>query len=292
MSTVCVFTPTYNRAYTLTRLYESLERQTCRDFEWLVVDDGSTDGTEELVASFKERGCVTITYLKVENGGKQRAHDLAVSRCRQELFFVLDSDDYLTDDAIETIVTTWREHAGDPSVGGILALKGWDAERPLGTRMPANRSISTQWGLYNSGFKGDISLIYRTDVLRQFPFEVDEGEKFIPETYTYYRIDQRYVCVLVDKIITVCEYLPDGYTKAFPRNVIASPKGYLRHKRLCMEMSEGFVPLLKSTVLYLVACRLNGQRNAIREAKSLPVALLAYLPARVLCATVFKDGFR
>ena len=99
--TVC--TPTYNRAHTLPRLYESLVRQTSQDFEWLVVDDGSTDNTRELVDGWVAEGRIRIRYVYKENGGKPSAHNLGVRMAAGELFFCVDSDDYLTDNAVEVI---------------------------------------------------------------------------------------------------------------------------------------------------------------------------------------------
>lgn len=288
MKTVCVFTPTFNRAYTLGRLYESLKRQTCRNFSWLIVDDGSTDNTESLISSFIGENEIDITYKKVSNGGKQRAQDLAVKLCQNELFFVLDSDDYLVDRAIEIIVREWANLRNRSDIAGILALKGRDQNHPLGTWMPNGIIFSRQWDLYRSGFKGDISLIYRTDILRKYPHEVEAGETFIPETYVYYRIDEEYTCRLVNEILTICEYLPDGYSHAFPRNVIDSPKCYYKHKKLCMNLSEGPIQLLKNTVLYLVACHMCGRRDGLRNAKSIPIAVIAWLPARLLSVTYFR----
>ena len=288
MASICVFTPTYNRKYTLERLYESLKRQSFRDFRWLVVDDGSSDGTDELIASFSSEEAIPIEYVYVSNGGKQRAHDLAVSMCDDELFFVVDSDDYLVDNALQLIVERWARVRGKDNVAGLLGLMGEDTSTPLGTRMPKDVSFSTQWDLYGSGFKGDISLIYRTDVLKKFPFDVDPDEKFIPETYVYYRIDQHYTCALIDEILTIAKYLPDGYSHSFPKNVIANPKCYYRHKKLCMEMSKGLKQLFYNTVLYLVACRLCSRNDGIRNSRNKPVAFAAYPVALFLLFTVFN----
>ena len=109
MKTVTVFTPTYNRAYTLPKLYNSLCRQTSVDFMWLVVDDGSTDNTEELIKGWQEENKVLIEYHKQSNGGKMRAHNLGVKLCNSELFFCVDSDDYISDVAIEHIIDYWNE---------------------------------------------------------------------------------------------------------------------------------------------------------------------------------------
>lgn len=289
MQTVCVFTPTFNRAYIIGELYESLKNQTLQDFVWLVVDDGSTDETKELFESYMAENAIPIIYERVKNGGKQRAHDYATSFCMNELFFCVDSDDYLVPDAIETIVRTWDEVRGDETIGGVLGLRGHDSEHPLGTWMPKGLQFSTQQELYGSlGFKGDVALVYRTDVMRRFTFDVEPGEKFIPETYVYFRIDQEYRCRLVNQVLQVGDYLPDGYTHEFPKNVIASPKSYLKHKRYCMEIARGFKNIWFSTVMYMVAHHLSEGTYGFEGSKSPLIAALAFPFAAILVHTKFR----
>lgn len=288
MKTICVFTPTFNRGYIISKIYESLERQSLQDFVWLVVDDGSTDNTEELFDKFVRDASFPIIYKRVENGGKQRAHDYAVSICDNELFFCLDSDDHLTPDAIETIVSAWEECKNDPTVGGILALRGTDEQTVIGTKMPCGVTYATQHDLFEKyRYKGDSALIYRTDVLRQFPFDVEPGEKFIPETFVYFQIDQKYRCRLVNKIIQVGDYLPDGYTSDFPNNVIASPKSYLKHKKFCMEIAEGFLSKLYCTAMYMVAHHLAYGSYGVEGTTCKYLVPLALPLAAVLVHTKF-----
>jgi glycosyltransferase involved in cell wall biosynthesis len=147
MATVCVFTPTYNRAYVLPKLYKSLVSQTSHDFSWLVVDDGSTDNTAELVHGWQAEGLVPITFIRQENGGKQRATNTGMEHCKDELFFVVDSDDYLVPTAIEQVVEVWQGARNDATLAGIVALRGSDEETPLGTHMPAGVSRVKMWDL-------------------------------------------------------------------------------------------------------------------------------------------------
>ena len=287
--TVCVFTPTYNRAYILGTLYQSLCAQTSFDFMWFVVDDGSTDNTEELVGEFEKAAPFDVRYLKVSNGGKQRAHDLAVSLCENELFFCVDSDDHLTPDAIQTVVSAWGEVRERDDIAGILALHGTSERDPIGSWMPSDVTFSTQHALYERyGFKGDISLIYRTDVLREFPFDVEPGEKFIPETYSYFQIDRCYSCLLVNKIIKIGDYLPDGYSSAFPKNVLSNPRSYLKHKRLCMEMSTGLYNRFYDTAMFMVAHYVAKGSYGLGECTSVAMGALALIPAVILAHTKFK----
>lgn len=147
MATVCVFTPTFNRAYILPKLYESLVAQTSRDFSWLIVDDGSTDNTAELVHGWQAEGLVPITYIYQENGGKQRATNTGMSHCTDELFFVVDSDDHLVPSAVEQIVDVWQGARSDVTLAGIVALRGTDEDTPLGTHMPTGVTRVKMWDL-------------------------------------------------------------------------------------------------------------------------------------------------
>ena len=184
MNDICIFTPTYNRAYRLPNLFESLKRQQCDNFCWLIVDDGSSDGTETLVRSFMENSLFPIRYVKQKNGGKARAHNTGVAHCESELFFCVDSDDELTPHALNELWDRWLEVRHDPNVAGLIGVYGKAIDEPLGTWMPDGIETTTMWDLYyKHKYKGDSAHIYRTDILRKYPFKVAEGEKFLAETY-------------------------------------------------------------------------------------------------------------
>ena len=211
-----VFTPTYNRRELLIRAYESLKRQTVKDFEWLIVDDGSTDRTDDEVKKWIEEGLVPIRYHYRENGGKMRAHNTGVSLARGELFMCLDSDDYLTDTAVSDMITAYDNASSvndtNKPVGGVVAHKGCTPEKLLGSSDFPDVDISTLYGLYLKGFSGETTLMYRTDILRRFPFPETEGEKYVPEDYIYDKIDEVCVLAVLPRIVTVCEIVGGGYT--------------------------------------------------------------------------------
>lgn len=289
MPSVCIFTPTYNRAYTLPQLYESLCAQTCYDFEWLVVDDGSADNTPELLEGYKETAPFAMRYLRVANGGKPRAINLGLENAQAELFFVVDSDDVLVPQAVEWICSVWETVKDDTGVAGILALCGKSATEPLAGRLPKGVSRLKLWDLYERyGFKSDVSLVHRTQILREYPYEVAEGEKFIAETYVYYQIDERFDMVADDRIYMIREYLEDGLTSNFAANAKANAVGYMRHKRLCAELSRTFRRRYKETALYLVGCMLTHTKGGIASAPSPACAVLAYPAALALRYTVFR----
>ncbi len=221
-----VFTPTYNRRELLRRAYESLKSQTCSDFCWLIVDDGSTDETGELVGEWIREGIIPIEYHYVENGGKMRAHNRGVEYCKTEWFLCLDSDDRLAPDAVGNILNFIEENKlseieeGKPGdkTAGIIAHKGKSEKELLnGIEFPLeyleqNKNRTTLYGLYLKGFKGETTLVFRTKVLRKYPFPEIDGEKYVPEDYIYDKIDAGYEYIVMPVILTVCEIVSEGYT--------------------------------------------------------------------------------
>ena len=277
---ITVFTPTYNRAYLLNRLYESLVRQTNQSFVWLIVDAGSTDNTKEFVNDCIFRDLIEIRYFKQENGGKQRAHNKAVELCETELFICVDSDDFLTEIAIEKFLSIWDRIEQKSELSGIVALKGHDINKPLGTSMPNNLKISPLNELYNKyGFTGDTTLLFRTDILKKFPFYVAEGEKFIGEGYIYIQIDQYYSMYIVNEVLCICEYLNDGYTANVKRLTKENPKSYTVLKRQAVVLSKTFKSKYLNTVKYQIGCILSEERHLIQNAPYKWIAIFAYFPA-------------
>jgi glycosyltransferase involved in cell wall biosynthesis len=213
-------------------------RQTCKTFIWLIVDDGSTDDTEAVVQSWIAEGIIKIRYLKQENGGKQRAHNTGVRFCTTECFICVDSDDYLTDDAVMTLSESWLKVRDNSSVSGIVAMRGFDSLKPLGAFLPKDVTFSPLTDLYlKHNFYGDTELMFRTTILQQYPYDVVEGEKFIPENYVYMQIDQRYTMYLLHKIIGIGGYQEDGYTKSIHKIIYRNPKSYMKVKKLSMDLA-------------------------------------------------------
>lgn len=266
-----------------------MKGQDFADFHWLIVDDGSTDSTEALVKTFQDAAPFPITYLKQENGGKQRAFNVGVSHCTDELFFCVDSDDTLAPGALSALWSRWLEVRDDPKVAGLIGMDGKDADTPLRTRIPDELDKVTMWDLYyKHGHKGDTALAHRTEILREYPFWVAENEKFIAETYVFHQIDQKYTLGVVHEVLIVVEYREDGYSKNVRKITRDNPQGYAKLKRMYIEYADTLYLKYYNTILYLVGCRLAGKRNAIADAPNKPLAILAYLPAWLLCKTVYR----
>jgi len=235
---ITVFTPTYNRAHLLPRCYESLCRQTSSDFEWVIVDDGSTDDTLAVVRSFMAEIIETtdtisgkaighsflITYQRQPNGGKHRAINRGVRLAQGTLFLILDSDDYLTDDAIQQVIEHYRPVASNPRCGGIGALKALhngDTIRP--GSLAGEEDISCLQLNYGKGQFGDKCEIHLTTVKKEFPFPEIDGEKFCPEALVENRVSTRYFLRYFNHVICRCEYLEDGLTHRIVQIRMESP---------------------------------------------------------------------
>ena len=287
---VAVFTPTYNRAYILPRLYQSLLRQTSKDFTWVIVDDGSTDETRELIQGYVDEGAIDIKYQWQKNGGKQRAHNTGITMCEEDLFFGLDSDDYLVDTAIEDIIHEWKKWENDPTIAGLLSLKGKDGSRPIGSDLPSDVVRVKVYDLYEKqGFTGDASMIYRVPVLKETPFIVDENEKFISESYIMLKIDDCYDLALLPKITSICEYLADGYSSSARKLARENPKGYMRVKRLYIDRATTFKEKVKNIALFLVGAFYAGEfKEQFRGLDDSAALYLAAPIALVLAVTEFR----
>ncbi len=241
MPLMTIFTPTYNRAYILPQLYKSLQSQTLKDFEWLIVDDGSTDNTEQMVNEWVHtENTFLITYIKQENGGKQRAVNVGVEYAVTPLFWIVDSDDWLPDNAMETAVKWFDTIYGLEGFAGIGGLRGC-SEGILGTTFDGEYIDCTSLDRGKHNINGDKSEIFFTEILKKFPFPVADGEKFVPEALVWNRIAAAgYKLRWFNEIIYITEYLPDGYTKNVDKNLITNWQGYSLYTK---EVLQSAMPL-------------------------------------------------
>lgn len=228
---ITVFTPTYNRAYIIEKLYHSLQRQTFRDFEWLIVDDGSSDNTADIVAAWQHEGNVfPIRYYKKENGGKCRAINYGVDLAEGELFFNVDSDDYLTDDALEKVASWVDTLPKDEKFCGVVGNLGTSATETPNTPMTEayrDATLLERYGDYaDHPIDGERAPVFFTDIQKQYKYPVFEGEKFMTPAVTWNRMaHDGYRVRVFDDIIWVYEYQPDGLTANVGKNFIKNPQG-------------------------------------------------------------------
>lgn len=225
MQLITIFTPTFNRGYILPELYKSLLSQSNKSFIWLIIDDGSTDNTEELVKSFINDTLITIEYYRQENRGKHVAHNKAVELCKTKLFMCVDSDDRLTENAIEIIYKYYFSFENE-NILGFYYRKGTSILHPHGNDIPRDIKYVKIRDLYDSyNFNGEMAIVLLTGKIKGAKFPEFKEEKFITELVFYYQINEIAPMVLLDIVIYLFDYLEDGYTVNANRLNYLNPYG-------------------------------------------------------------------
>ncbi len=275
-----IFTPAYNRAKELGRLYQSLLAQTNLDFEWLVIDDGSSDDTVSVMESFVAEGRIRIRFYTQENGGKMRAHNRGVERAAGELFVCIDSDDWLEPGAVAQVLQD-APLIEDANVGGMmyLCLQG-QTDQVIGTAFPWARQLCSYFDVYHQHrVTGDKTIVYKTSVMREFLFPEIEGEKFVPEAYVYNRISEQYVLLCVNVPVARKEYLEDGYTHNYFNLCKRNPKAQiLYYKELYRK--ERTLYNVAAYDLYCIYAKV-GFKKMIQGHPNRFLSFMMYLPTYV-----------
>ncbi len=223
---ITVFTPTYNRAYILENLYRSLQRQSYGDFEWLVVDDGSSDGTEALFDRWRrEENPFPIRYVRQENGGKCRAINHGLKLARGEMFFTVDSDDYLTDDALEKVARWEAELPKDQKYCGFAGNLGTAPNVTPNKPLPGDFFDGTAFDRYGI-VDGERASVFYTDIHRRYLYPEFPGEKFMTEAVAWNRMaNDGYRMRFFNDIIWIFEYKEDGLTRSGYDLFLRNPQG-------------------------------------------------------------------
>ena len=289
MALLTIFTPTYNRAHTLPRIYRSLLEQDSRNFVWLIVDDGSTDGTEELVRGWQsvDNG-FEIRYIHKENGGMHTAHNAAYRNIDTELNVCVDSDDDLAPGAVSAIEKKWDEVA-DLDYAGLIGLDA-DMENGalIGSGFPARLTETTLCGYYSCGGKGDKKLVYRTDVINRYPeYPVFPGEKYLALAYKYRLIDQDYKLAVLDRVLCRVEYQPDGSTNNMFRQYLRNPNGFAFWRKVCMQYPESKKRVFVDCIHYVSSSLIAKNKHFIKESPKKLLTVLA-VPFGVLLTVYIK----
>lgn len=264
--TLTIFTPAYNRAHTLPRTYKSLCSQKCKDFIWLIIDDGSSDETAALVHKWQEQEkSFEIQYIYKENGGMHTAHNTAYANIRTELNTCIDSDDMLAEDAVEKILRKWKK-VRDRGYAGLVGLDADFSGKIIGQRFPSDMTETTLSGYYAGGGSGDKKLVYRTDIINAYPaYPVFEGEKYLSLAYKYLLIDQDYKLAVLDDVLCNVEYQPDGSSNNMIRQYLNNPKGFAFWRTIKMQYPESFKRLVMDCIHYCSSSQIAGNRRYIKE---------------------------
>lgn len=221
---ITILTPAYNRGHLLGKLYQSLVKQDFEDFEWVIVDDGSSDSTTDIVDKFIQDKKIIISYIKRSNGGKHRALNRGVIESKGELILIVDSDDSLPKNSLSVINRYYLEIKDNPLIGGVCGLMAHHDGTIIGERkICSSMNLSSIEMRYKYGFVGDVCEVFKTEILREFPFPEIENEKFCPEALVWNRIATKYKLHYFNEVIYYRDYLDGGLTSKIVRIRMNSP---------------------------------------------------------------------
>ncbi len=283
MELLTIFTPTYNRAHTLPRLYDSLCRQTCKNFRWLVIDDGSTDNTEDLIKKYIGNSRFKIDYIKKENGGLYTGYNTAYANIETELNVCIDSDDFMPDDAVDIISKTWKERGGN-QYAGLVGLDFLTNGKPISGYFPPDLNEVYLFDLKSKRLHtGDSKQVMRTDLMKSVAPQIGfEGEKDFNPYYMLIKAADSLPMIVVNKNLCFVEYqVSDSMSRNIYRQYVRSPKSFAKTRELEMSLSRStFAHKVRSAIHYVAECRLARQSAFSRRNPCRLLTLLAY-PAGV-----------
>ena len=249
-----IYTPTYNRAKLLPRVFESLLAQTCKDFIWMVVDDGSTDNTFQLVDEWRKTAPFEIRYYYKKNEGVHTARDLAYRKVTTELISNVDSDDFLLDNYVETVIGLWKEKGNKETAGIVMPMRFPNGER-IGNDFPNLDRVLHSDLLYKYKIHGDFSEVFRSDLMKEIPkAPIFQNEKLVGESWKIVQLPQLYF-LLIDEPLVCVDYRDDGYSKNIREIWFKNVNGFREEYRQNIESlrEEYLIPRLKYNIKYIIS---------------------------------------
>lgn len=276
--TLTIFTPAYNRAYTIGRTYDSLCRQTCKDFEWLVIDDGSTDNTDKLVCGWQQvDNGFPIKYIWKENGGLHTGYNKAIELIDTELCVCIDSDDYMPDDAVEKILKCWNEKSSE-DVAGIIGLDCLPNSTPIGGPFPQIEKCHSYELDFKYDHNTDVKYVTRTELLKEVaPQPTYYGEKNFNPHYMFIQIDLKYKWVILNENLCFVDYQPDGMANNIFKQYLNSPNSFAAQRLLNLKIPAPLSFYLKQSVHLCSSAILSGNYFWIKRS-SRPLLTILSLP--------------
>lgn len=276
MKTLGIITTTYNRAYCIHQVYESLKRQDCKDFMWLVVDDGSTDNTKEIIEGFIAENIIDIEYIYQENIGMTGARNTAYDNIKTEINTIIDSDDWLADGAVGKIIEFWNKNKKE-GIAGIIALNASPDGKIVGTSLPEEIRITTFSKLFDKyKAKGDKKLIYRSELSKKYPYPVFEGEKFFPASYKFYLLDIDYEMLLMNEPVCIVDYTENSMSFNKLEQYKSCNQGFIFYRNEMMRISKSPKFIIKQAVHYIAECKLSRKKNYIKSCSRKGYAVLCW----------------
>lgn len=286
MKTITILTPAYNRAELLKRLYQSLKEQTCQDFVWMIIDDGSKDETGQVIEAFQKENCISIVYERQENGGKHRALNRGIARIDSELTFIVDSDDFLPKDGVEIILKYHKKYKDTENLCGYSFLRCYEDGSVNTAYFKVDEEISTYREVrINGNIGGDKAEVFFTEILKKYPFPEFEGEKFMPEDTVWMQMSGPYEMVHINRCIYISEYLEGGLTKSGRAMKIYSPLGMMCRSMVYLkDTAVNLKVKLKMQLLYIIYGRFAGKGfgKLLKEVPNKLLFAVLYLPGSLL----------
>lgn len=298
MTTLTVFTPTYNRAHTLPRVYRSLLAQSLKGFIWMIIDDGSTDNTAELVKrwqSFSDNG-FQILYFHKENGGLFSTYIEAVSHVNSELMVCVDSDDFMTDDAVEQIINKWEKERGRKYAGIVGLDIYYKSGEIVGGRLPNDKEYNLIDGVvYRKKYgSGDRKIVVRTDLykwaVKQSDYHPDE--KYLNPHYLHVLISKKYNFLILNEPLCVVDYQSDGMSRNIFRQYCDNPKSFIKMSAFWLDIKG--IPIgykTRQCILYVAHCKEAGYKKIITTSPA-PILTFAVYPFGILLNRLIKFSLR
>jgi glycosyltransferase involved in cell wall biosynthesis len=277
MKSLTVFTPSYNRAYLLPQLYSSLCRQTVQDFVWLIVDDGSTDTTKSLVASWQQQGLIELQYIYQENQGMHGGHNTAYQNISTPFNVCIDSDDFMPDDAVALILKNCENL--DENFAGIVGLDADKNGKVIGTPIPENLTAVKLNELYAlHQVRGDKKIVYKTAIVEKYPsYPLYENEKFVPLDYLYLLIDQDYDLKPVNTVLCIVEYQEDGSSMNIFKQYRRHPNGFAFSRINRIKYGSTFKVRFKNAI-HLVSSAIFAKDISWLSKSDKPMLVLMSIP--------------
>lgn len=276
MSKLTVFTPAYNRAHLLARLYQSLCDQTNSNFNWLIIDDGSIDETKLVVDGWIKEGRIAIQYIYQENQGMHGAHNTAYKNIITELNTCIDSDDYMPINAVDLILKKW-ETIDSNKVAGIIGLDAVPTGNIIGTKFVSE--LTTLEDFYLKGGKGDKKMVYRTDIIKKYPeYPVFEGEKYVGLGTKYLFIDKDYELATINEVLVIVDYQVTGSSNTMFAQYLKYPKGFIYNRITTMQYSKSTKRKFIEAIHYISSSIITRKKDFLKDSpeKLLTVAAIPF----------------
>lgn len=293
---ISIITATYNRKKDLKKLYESLKNNIIDNLEWIIVDDGSSDGTKEEVTKWIKENKFKIIYKYQNNMGKMSAINNYINLVSNKYLFEIDSDDYLMNDTLKKVVEDIKNNK-DNDIYGFIYLKNVNGKT---LKIDKNIEKISMFDLYNKkNYKGELLILFDSKKRKEFKYELEEKEKFITEGHLFNKMDQKYKYLkVINRELLICNYKEDGYTNNIEKMFFKYPKGYLKYYRsmLCMPLKgvkvDRYLSIIKNYLFFIYI----NEAKFFKEIKKIKIKekillILLYIPGYLKYKIKYRNDY-